>query len=113
MNNRFKRLTSGLLSIVGLAGLSQAHAQDALPVQSRKFAQSFRLLVKDGLIVPLSKPNVFRLNKELLDLKLRGETPSTIAIPELIETLRDVVGPDVDIRQVDVIVAVFGTQDMK
>jgi hypothetical protein len=113
MNNQFKRLIATSLSAIGIFGISQANGQEVRVVPSRPLAESLRLLLRDGVIVPLSKPNWYRINQPLLDAKIKGEAGSTTTIPMLIESLRDVVGPDVNVREVEIFEAVVGTQDFK
>ncbi len=113
MNNQFKRVVAAFLSAVGVVGISQANAQEVRTVPSRPLVESLRLLFKDGIIVPLTKPNWYRINQVLLDAKIKGDVASTNSIPELIESLRDVVGPNVNVREVDMFEAAVGTQDFK
>lgn len=113
MNNLFKRTVAALLGAIGVVGISQANAQDGRAMPSRPLVESLRLLLKDGVIVPLTRPNWYRINHALLDAKIKGEAASTTSIPELIESLRDVVGPEVNVREVEMFEATVGTQDFK
>ncbi len=111
MNNQFKRVVAAFLSAVGVVGISQANAQEGRAGAVRPRAESLRLLLKDGVIIPLLKPNWYRINQPLLDAKIKGEVPSINSISEIVESLRDIVGPNVNVREVDIFEAVYGTQD--
>jgi hypothetical protein len=113
MNNQFKRAMAVFLGAIGVVGISQANAQDGRALPSRPLVESLRLLLKDGVIVPLTKPNWYRINHTLLDAKIKEEAASSTSIPDLIESLRDVVGPEVNVREVEMFEAVVGTQDFK
>jgi hypothetical protein len=113
MNNQFKRITATFLGAMGIAGVSQANAQEVRAIPSKPLVESLRTLLRDGVIIPLAKPNWYRINQGLLDAKINGQVESTTSIPELIESLRDVVGPDVNVREVEMFEAVVGTQDFK
>lgn len=111
--NQFKQATATLLGALGILSISQANAQEIRSVPSRPLVASLRLLLRDGVIIPLSRPNWYRIDHGILDAKIKGEAESTTSIPTLIESLRDVVGPNVNVREVEIFEAVVGTQDFK
>lgn len=68
-------------------------------------------LIEAGLIAPHRNPGWFVVNRALVDQSLRD---SEVGLPDqksTIEKLKEIVGSDVDIRQVDIFQARVGTQD--
>lgn len=113
MKTQFNRIASTLLSTMGILGVVSTEAQVQTPPPQRPLAESFRIMIREGIIVPLQKPNWYRLNQQVLETKLKNETESAMTVPEVVQSLQELFGDKVNVREVDMFVASVGTQDFK
>ena len=113
MKTQFNRIASTLLSTMGILGVVSTQAQVQAPPPQRPLAESFRIMIREGIIVPLQKPNWYRLNQQVLETKLKNETDSAMTVPEVVQSLQELFGDKVNVREVDMFVASVGTQDFK
>ena len=113
MNTRFRQSVIWVMSALGLFGGSQAKAHFGESQPSRPAAESLRLLIKHGFVIPGAEPNFYRINQPLLDITVNDDRIAREKIANLLEHLRTAFGPEVNVRQVEPIVAKMGTQDAK
>lgn len=114
MKTQFNRIASALLSTMGILGVVSTQAQVQVPPPpQRPLAETFRIMIREGIIVPLQKPNWYRLNQQVLETKLKNETESAMTVPEVVQSLQELFGDKVNVREVDMFVASVGTQDFK
>lgn len=110
MSNLFKKAVGWTLGGLAGAGLFNfAYADDiSIPTETPKFVQR---LIQIGLIVPQAQRNVFTVNRRLLDQTIVDAEKGNAKERVIVERLRNLIGPEVDIRQVEIFEARVGTQD--
>lgn len=113
MKFRFKRFATWFLGATGVVSIGQAQVHQSPQEPSKRMTESFRILLRDGFLIQLPVRNSFRINHPLIQATVTGKVESNVSIPELIDSLKTVVGLNVNVREVDILVAAVGTQDFK
>ena len=70
-----------------------------------------RQLIEAGFIAPYLYPGWYVVNRPLLNRTVRDAENGVRAQRSIVEKLKEIVGPGVDIREVDIFEAHVGTQD--
>jgi len=111
MNKRSKKYFSSVLAAIGTVGLLSSTAV-AFEIKSVEMhAAAIRVLVDSGIIAPLEQESWYQINRKRLNevmSEAEGAAPNAVG---LVEMLKAVAGPDVDVRIVDIFSARLGTQD--
>ncbi len=113
MSKPAKKTFFSVLTAIGAVGLLNSNAS-AFEIKSTEMHQAaIKVLIENGIIAPLEQENWYQINrKRLEEVMLQAETATPSAVG-LIEILKAVAGPNVDIRIVDVISTKLGTQDYR
>lgn len=111
MNRQSKKHFGAVLAAISTIGLLHSNA-NAFEIKSIEMQQAaVKVLIDSGIIAPLQQENWYQINRKRLEevlLQADAAAPSAVG---LIEMLKAVAGPDVDIREVDLFLARLGTQD--
>jgi hypothetical protein len=111
MNKQSKKNVGAVLAALGAIGLLHSNA-NAFEIKSVEMhAAAVRVLVDNGIIAPLEQENWYQINRKRLEEVMTQADAAAPRAVGLIEMLKAVAGPDVDIRVVDMFLARLGTQD--
>lgn len=111
MNKQSKKNVRTVFSALGAIGLLHSNA-NAFEIKSVEMhAAAVRVLVENGIIAPLEQENWYQINRKRLEEVMAQADSAAPSAVGLIEMLKAVAGPDVDIREVDLFLARLGTQD--
>lgn len=111
MNKQSKKHVGTILAAMGAIGLLHSTAS-AFEIKSVEMhTAAVKVLVENGLIAPLEQENWYQINRKRLEEVMTQADAAAPSAVGLIEMLKAVAGPDVDIREVDLFLARLGTQD--
>lgn len=111
MNKRSKKHIGSVLAAIGAVGLlhSNAFAFEIKSVEAHQAA--VKVLIENGIIAPLDQENWYQINRKRLNEVMSEADAAAPNAVGLVEMLKAVAGPDVDVRIVDIFSARLGTQD--
>ncbi|MBK7842914.1 MAG: hypothetical protein IPJ71_04350 [Bdellovibrionales bacterium] len=111
MNKQSKKNVGAVLAALGAIGFLHSNA-NAFEIKSVEMhAAAVRVLVDNGIIAPLAQENWYQINRKRLEEVMTQADAAAPSAVGLIEMLKAVAGPDVDIREVNLFLARLGTQD--
>jgi hypothetical protein len=111
MNNPSKKSIKWLLAAIGSVGIYHASANAIEIKDPGQMTAVIRSLVAQGLIVPLEQENWYQINRERLETTLNQADKGEPRAKHVIEMLQALIGPDVNIRTVELFEAHISTQD--
>ena len=97
--------------ISALVGIGAANGSVFAADSTIDRAAIARQLIESGFIAPHRRPGWFIVNRILLDRTIRDAELGFQKQRSVVDELKKIVGPEVDIREVDLFEAKVGTQD--
>lgn len=111
MNKQSKKNASAILAALGAIGLLHSNA-NAFEIKTLEMHHAaVKVLIDHEIIAPLEQENWYQINRKRLEEVMQQADAAAPSAIGLIEMLKAVTGPDVDIREVDLFLARLGTQD--
>jgi hypothetical protein len=106
------RIRVFISALVGIgAANGSVFAADSTTGNTIDRAAIARQLIESGFIAPHRRPGWFIVNRILLDRTIRDAELGFQKQRSVVDELKKIVGPEVDIREVDLFEAKVGTQD--
>lgn len=110
MKKQYKKTMGAILATLSMAGVVYAENNTIQVgdggVDTKVIIQQ---LVNQGYLIPLTEENWYQINQEKLDLLDKSYDHDRAA--KIVDMLQSLVGPDVDVRNVDAFNASMSSQD--
>jgi hypothetical protein len=109
MKKQYKKTMGVILATLSMAGVVHAESNTVQVdggVDTKKVIQQ---LVSQGYLIPLAEENWYQINQEKLESL--DKTYDHDRAAKIVDMLQSLVGPDVDVRNVDAFNASMSSQD--